>query len=257
MNYGLYIAASGMSANMARQDVLSNNLANVDTTGFKADLLAIRQRHAARVEDGLGRLPSNLLLERLGAGVQPTATRIDVSPAALEATNRPLDLGIDGEGFFVVRAGPGNEGLRLTRDGRLAISSQGQLVSSSSGRAVLDVNDQAISVNPALALEIRPDGRVVQAGGEVARLAVVNVPEADRLVKAGDGLLAGEGSVLSARTPARGSVRQGFLEGSSVNPISAMIAVTGATRAVESNATVIGYINESLGRAIGTLGRVS
>ncbi|MFG0252977.1 MAG: flagellar basal body protein, partial [Phycisphaerales bacterium JB038] len=69
MNYGLYTSATGVLAGMYRQDVLANNLANVNTTGFKQDFVTFKQRDPARLEDGLLHLDSNQMLEQLGAGV--------------------------------------------------------------------------------------------------------------------------------------------------------------------------------------------
>lgn len=253
MNYGMYISASSMSAQMARQDVISNNLANVNTTAFKPDMLGIRQRDAATREDGLS-LPSNALLERLGAGVMPMATRVDIGSAPLERTEGPLDLGIEGEGFFVVRAG--NE-LRLTRDGRMAVSTDGILVTAAEGRPVLGTNDEAISIDPGATITIDATGRILQNDAEVGRIALVTVSEPDRLVKQGNGLFGpGPGQSLDRR-PANGRVSQGMLEMSGTDAISAMMAVTSASRAVDSASTIIGYFNEMMGRAINTLGRVS
>ena len=71
MNYGMQISASGALSGLYRMDVFSNNLANINTTGFMPDVPVIRQRDAAAREDGLGAMPSNELVERLGAGVMP------------------------------------------------------------------------------------------------------------------------------------------------------------------------------------------
>lgn len=257
MNYGMYIAASGMSAQMARQDVLSNNLANVGTTGFKPDILAIRGREPARIEDRLPTLPSNALLERLGGGVMPTPTRVNLSQAPLERTGRPLDLGIEGEGFLVVRAGPGAEGIRYTRDGRLALAPDGTLVTASEGNPVLGLNDETIQIDPRQPLRIDADGSVRQGDTEVGRLALVSPAEPDRLIKAGNGQLRPAPGSSAERSAATGRVLQEHLESSGTNSINAMIAVTSASRAVDSNATIIGYINEMMGRAINTLGKVN
>lgn len=258
MNYGMYISASGMSASMARQDVIANNLANVNTTAFKPDFLALRQRDPVRVEDHLPFMPSSRLLERLGAGVMPSATRIDASPAALEKTGGQLDLGIEGEGFLVVRAAPGPEGLRLTRDGRLALSPDGRLVTAGQGAAVLDTADQPIRLDHAKQVEIRAGGEVVQDGQSVAQLQLASVPDPSRLIKAGAGLLRApdSGGGLDRR-PAKGRFAQGSLESSGVDAVKAMMEVTGASRAVEANSQMIGYINETMGRAINSLGRVT
>jgi flagellar basal-body rod protein FlgF len=257
MNYGLYIASSGMSAQMARQDVLSNNLANVSTVGFKPDVLALRQREAARAEDGLGSMPSNELLERLGGGVMPFRSRISTAQAPLERTGNPLDVGVEGEGFLLVRAGDGADGIRVTRDGRMAVNGAGELIAASSGMPILGTNDRPIRVDPTQEVTIDADGAVRQGGAAVGRLALVGVAGAERLVKAGDGLLRAPAGEPLRRLESSGRIVQGFVESSGVNAVNAMMAVTSASRAVESNATIIGYINEMMGRAINTFARVA
>lgn len=117
MNYGLQISASGVLTSMYRQDVLANNLANMSTVGYKPDVPTTMLRDPARIEDDLGFMPSNDLIERLGAGVLSAPNRVSFAQGALETTNRPMDLAIEGDGFFVVRndsgGGPGSQILSL------------------------------------------------------------------------------------------------------------------------------------------------
>lgn len=257
MNYGLYISASALSTTMAKQDVLANNLANVATAGFKPDQFAARQRDVVRVEDGLPFMDSNALLERLGAGVMPVPTSVDVTPAALESTNRPLDVAIEGEGFFVVRAGPGTDGLRLTRDGRFAIGPDGTLVTANEGRPVLDDRNFTITVRNDAPIRFDADGSIVQDGETVGRLNVVLPPDSRSLVKVGANLMRLPRGEANALRDAGGVVRQGMVESSGVDAIRAMLGVTNASRAAEGLTTMIGYYNELMGRAINSLARVA
>lgn len=257
MNYGLYISASSMSVNMARQDVMANNLANVNTSGFKPDVLAIRQRDPVRVEDRLTSMPSNALLERLGAGVMPMPTSVDVSQGALQKTGRPLDVALEGEGFFVVRAESGPDGLRVTRDGRLAIASDGTIVTATEGRPVLGVDNGSLQVNPSQPVEIGHDGTVAQAGQVLGQLQVAVVPNPQNLVKVGANLMKGPAGEPLSMSPSTAVVQQGFVESSGVNPITTMMGVTNASRAAQSSARMMGYINELMGAAVNRLGRVN
>ncbi len=257
MNYGLYISASGLSVQLARQDALSNNLANVSTTAFKPDVFAVRERLAARQEDGLSSLPSNAMLERLGAGVMPVAMRLRLAQGALERTGQPLDVGIEGEGFFVVREGEGVEGLRLTRDGRMTLGAGGRLISATSGHPFLDANDQEITVDPTKPVHITPSGVIKQDGTEVGQLALATVREPERLQKAGDGLLKTPRGTPLSRLPATGRIMQEFLEASATDPITTMNDISAAGRAAGNATTVISHINEMMGRAIAGLGRVT
>jgi len=257
MNYGLYVSASGLSTTIARQDVLANNLANVATTGFKPDQFAVRQRDVVRAEDGLPSMPSNELLERLGAGVMPVPTSVDVTPAAMESTDRALDVAIEGEGFLLVRAEPGRDGLRLTRDGRMAIRPDGTLVTASEGRPVLGSNDLPITVRRDTPIRIDAEGRVIQDGDEVGRLRVVTPPDPRTLVKVGGNLLRLPRGERGPLRDATGLVRQGMVEASGVDAIRAMMGVTNASRGAESLTVMIGYYNELMGRAINSFARVA
>lgn len=257
MQYGMYLAASSVSANMARQDVIANNLANVSTVGFKPDALDLRFRQSARAEDHVPQLPSNLLLERLGGGVLPMATRVDASQGPLQATSNPLDVAIEGDGFFVTRSGPGgDEAVRLTRDGRLTIRADGTLVTASGGYPLLSSSGSPVTVNPKLGqpIEIRPDGSVVQGGTEVGRFQVASVADASRLQKDGDNLLRTGGQEI---TESQAQIRQGHVELSGVDAIRAMMGVTNASNAAQSGLGMISYYSDMMSRAIQALGRVS
>ena len=146
MNYAACISASGAIAALNRQDVLSNNLANVGTVGFKPDIPLARQRAAERREDGRFELPANEMLERLKSGVMIVPNAVDFTQGTLESTGNPLDLAIQGEGFFAVREStPSGEAVRLTRDGRFTQNSDGVLVTTT-GLPVLDDSDRPISI---------------------------------------------------------------------------------------------------------------
>lgn len=255
MNYGLYISASGLSTQMAKQDALSNNLANVNTTAFKPDIFAVRERLAARQEDGLGSLPSNEMLERLGGGVMPVAMRLNLTQADLEHTGRPLDVAIEGEGFFLVQAGEGD--VRFTRDGRFTLGARGTLLSATSGFEVLDTGGSPIKLDPTAAVHIRPSGSIVQNGAEVAQLALVTVADPTSLQKAGEGTLRSPQGASAEQLPAIGRIKQEFVESSGSDPIMTLNAITGAGRAVTDATSVISYINGMMDRAISGLGRVS
>lgn len=259
MIYGMYLSASASLTQMARQDVASNNLANVDTVGFKPDSFLIRQRDTVRKEDGLFHLDSNAMLERLGGGVMPLPTRVDTSPAALRETGDEFDIAMEGPGFFGVRYGDGPDSLRLTRDGRMTLNAQGTLVRATDGSPMLSAGGGSIRLDPTLPMAIDADGTIRQAGEPVAQLMVVDAPR-NALLKAGDNLLRLDGGTDAAErmlTPARGSVRQHFVETSGVDPIKAIMAVNNAANAAQSNLRMIGLFNDIMDRAINRLGRVA
>lgn len=264
MNYGLYLSASGVLTNLYRMDVASNNLANLETTGFKPIVATLRQRDAARIEDGLVGMASNAMLEKLGAGVMLMPNAVSMTPGAPERTGRELDVAIDGPGFFVLRAGEttGNatdsvSNLRMSRDGRLTLDSQGRLVQASSGLAVLGIDDRPIVVPGAGRVNIDPSGRVSQNNQEIGRLQIATISDPTRLRPVGDGLFAGPPLAMARRQPAAGSLVQSTLERSAVDPVRAMLDVAAAERAVGSNTRLIQFHDQILDRAINTFGRVA
>ncbi len=253
MNYGLYLAASGVRTQIARQDVISNNLANVNTVGYKPDVFMVRQRDAVRIEDNLPFVDSQRMLEKLGGGVMPLPTRVQFSPGPLQETGTPLDVAIEGDGFLMVQTG---DGARLTRDGRMTAGADGRLRTIATGALVLDSNGRTITVDMGQPVQIDRSGAVSQGGREVARLGFTGVADLRALRKVGDNMLAPADGSAIARRPATGSVVQGMIEGSGVDAVRAMIDVTSASNAAQSGLSTISTINEMMTRAIG-LGRIS
>lgn len=257
MNYGVYLSTSGVLTSMYRQDVLANNLANMDTVGFKPEIAATRQRDAARIEDNLN-LPSNRLLERLGAGVLMAPNRVNFGQGGLRRTEEPLDVAVLGEGFLRVQAEPRGQSDRvyLTRDGRLTTDTNGRLVTQGDGYAVLDITGAPIVLNPGAKPEIRADGTVLQYGAPVAQIALHQPADPDAMRKIGYGLFQTTPSAL-ATGRAKGQIRQGHVEDSSVDEVRTLMALQSAAREVDANIAMIQQQDRMMDRAINTLGRLS
>ncbi len=258
MYYGIQLAASGALTNLYKTDVFANNLANLNTAGFKPDLAYARQRDVARVEDGLWGVPSNELLEKLGAGVHMAPNAIDFTQGDLMTTSNELDLAVRGEGFFVLRnaADGANAGVQLTRDGRFTRDASGRLVSATTGLPATSVRNRPIVLDPSLPVEIDNQGRVTQAGAEVDRIQLISIEDRELLKKAGKGAFSIPSAALGQSVPATGLIEQGMLEGSAVDPISAMMAVQSAARSVGTNISMISYQDRMMERAINTFARV-
>lgn len=259
MNYGLYLSAGGALTGIHRLDVAANNLANVNTTGFKTDFAAVMQRDPERIESGALNLPSNRLLERLGGGVLSAPTRTDFAPAAPIETRNPLDVALLGEGFFVVDSGggAGDARLRFTRDGRFALNADGALVTASGGLAVLDDAGDAITLEPAQPATIDDRGQIHQGGQVVAQLGVTAPADPDALRKLGDNLYGFAPGRSATRRAVEARLKSGAIESSGVDPIRGMLAVTNASGAVQSNTRMIQIQDEMMARAINTFGRIS
>jgi flagellar basal-body rod protein FlgF len=225
MDRMIYLSMSGAKATMQRQDTLANNLANVSTPGFRAELQAFR---AVPVE-GSGASTRVYSLE--------TTTGYDASPGPITATGRNLDVAAQGNAWFTVQALDGTEA--YTRGGSLEVTSDGTLTTRS-GLPVLS-DGGPLQVQPNTAVSIGADGTVSAKTidgktSAVGKLKLVT-PDAP-LTRGEDGLFrAANGDNLSADDTAR--VQDGALEGSNVSPVEAMVAMIGAARQFEAQMKMI------------------
>lgn len=258
MSHGLQISASGMMSAMYRQDVFTNNLANMDTVGFKPDVPSFRYREAVTQEDGVGYLPSNELLERLGGGTMLNPNRVSFAQGNTRASGNALDLAIEGEGFFAVKKADekGNEQTMLTRDGRFVRDPMGRLAMGSTGLPVLDANGNPIQLPLNGTVQIAGDGRVMSGGGEIAQLKFVNVADKSALRKEGNSLFKVSNDALGTATGGTGNIRQFAVEDSGVDEITALMQMQGASREVDANVALIQQHDKLMERAIAGLGRV-
>jgi len=219
MDRMIYLSMSGAKATMQRQDTLANNLANVSTPGFRAELQAFR---AVPVQ-GSGASTRVYALE--------TTTGYDASAGAITATGRNLDVAVTGSSWLSVQALDGTEA--YTRGGSFDVSNDGTLVTRS-GLPVLG-DGGPIQIPPNSAVSIGGDGTVSAKGTDgkttaVGRLKLVT-PEAP-LTRGVDGLFRAPDGDLPADTNAR--VQDGALEGSNVSPVETMVAMISAARQFEA-----------------------
>lgn len=259
MSYGLYTAASGMMVNMYRMDVIGNNLANANTTGFKPDVAAFHWREPARVEAGLTSIAPKKMLERLGGGVGLSPNITNFKAGGLEETGNPLDVAIQGNGFFKFATGKGEgaERMRFGRDGRFTVSGDGYLVHAGSGMRVLDVGNNPIQMRPTGHVVIHPDGTIEQAGEQIGTLGVVIPPDLKQLRKAGENMFTLDNVSQKSLRSANASVKNGWLESSGVDSMSMMMELTSASNAISANARMLQMHDELMNSAINRLGRVA
>lgn len=257
MNNGMQLSLSGVLTSLHRQDVATNNLANINTVGFKPQLAMTRQRDNVRAEDGVWSMPSDAMLERLGAGVLLEPSRTAFKQGPIMTTGQPFDVAIEGDGFLVVRdASDGAaDRVRLSRDGRLTRNASGILVQASTGLPVLDAQNRQIRI-PDGSFAIDDQGVIRQGGDLIATLAFVDVANRDNLIRQGNGLYLADANDMAGRVNATGRLRQGAVEGSAVDEINALMDVTSAARDVTANLGMVQYQDRLLERAINGLGRV-
>jgi len=259
MNYGLYLSAAGTLTSMHRMDVIANNLANVNTNGFKADLVHTRARLAARVEDPSSPDAGRHLLESLGGGQLIDDTSVQLRQGSILTTGDDLDLAIEGEGFFLVSGprGGNRDDMQLSRDGRLTLDRTGMLVLASNGRAILDDGGSPIRVASNAKVTILPGGEIIQNGETIATIGLVKPAAESRLVKTGDNLLAFSRGEFEAASRGEGHILQGAIESSAVDPVMELNKLISASKAVQSNIRMMQYHDQLMGHAINTFGRVA
>ena len=253
---GLYTGASGMLAEMARTDVISNNMANVNTTAFKKDRTIFRafpEMNIHRIHDpvpaGLDKVVDpRPFIGMMGTGVMLDEVNTDFNQGHLITTSNPLDLAIRGEGFFQVQT---PEGIRYTRDGSFSLSSNGYLVTKQ-GYYVLGENGplQLLQTGD---ITISQQGEVFVNDEYIDRLNIVTFADLNQLQKQGDNLYFTD----AVPEPLQDAdVVQGALEGSNISIVAEMVDLISAFRAYEANQKVIQTHDTTLDRAINDVGRI-
>ena len=233
MPYGLYISAEGAQVQSQRLEIIANNLANVDTVGFKRELSIMQSRASEAVEQGSVAAGSGSI-EEVGGGVRMRETKTDFSPGPLKRTKTPTDVAIEGEGFFTVRKG---QETLLTRSGNFRMTNGGELVTQQ-GYPVLSDSNTPVSIAPDSGpWEINSSGAMVQ-GTSVQNLAIVKPKSLGDLAKAGENLFRPLAAVQPV-APAERSVASGNLEMSAVQPTTEMTAMIEASRLLEANVNVL------------------
>lgn len=255
----LHSASTGLSALSTQLDVIANNLANVNTAGFKAsrvnfqDLL-YQERAQPGVENANGdQRPTGLYV---GLGTKISGTQLDFSEGAPEPTQRALDLYIEGDGFFQVRVEDDlGGGIAYTRAGNFVSNSEGQIVlASSEGRVLLP---EIAIPEGASGITISKDGTVsvIEAGAvEPTELGVIELAafiNPAGLRQIGENLYlesaaSGPPAIGEPLTGGRGGILQGFLEGSNVDSVTELVSLIKTQRAFEMNSQVIQAANETL-----------
>jgi flagellar basal-body rod protein FlgG len=254
MMKGLYTAATGMKVQQTNVDVIANNLANVNTAGFKRtqanfqDLLYVVLKEPGALSQNGFATPSGV---QIGSGAELTSTTKVFTPGVIEQTGRSLDLAIMGEGFFTVELPNGQKA--YTRDGGLAIDGNGALTTSQGFRIEPSITvPNTASKN----LAIAPDGTVTMVNSDgttsqVGQLTITRFPN-DAGLRAGGGNLMYETASSGAPTQVTpgvdgtGTLGQSMLERSNVDVVGELVNLITAQRAYEINSKAIKAGDEML-----------
>jgi flagellar basal-body rod protein FlgF/flagellar basal-body rod protein FlgG len=243
MPYGLYLSAAGADVQRQRLEVLSNNLANVNTTGFKRELAVFQARAAEAIEQGTAH-PGSRGINDLGGGVYLRETQTDFSQGLMQMTSNQTDLALEGEGFFQVSD---ESGPLLTRAGDFTLDATGRLVTQT-GRLVLSEAGGPVVLDRRYPIEVTQHGVVRQNDTEVP-LAVVKPNSPADLVKVGENLFRPLDTVRPV-PPAQRQVRQNMLERSTVRPTLEMVQLIETSRAYETNIRMIQHQDELSGQLL-------
>lgn len=255
MIYGLWHSATGVMTASHQVDVIANNLANAETSGFKRQLATFRERAPEAIEDPQG-AGGDRFFDGLGGGRLLSPSAFDTSAGTLESTGRNLDLAVNGSGYFLVRDGQGQS--RLTRNGNFSVDRDGTLVLSSDRTVkVLDRLQQPIQINedvPGHHLQVNRDGTLQVGDLSIGQIGLFNVADESTLRPVGGTLLKAPPSMALA--PGTGEIEAGYLERSNVDPAVELTRLMEAQRTLEANANMIRYQDQTLGRLVNDIGKV-
>jgi len=235
MENALLVGLSRQTVLERQLNIIANNIANVNTNGYKADqsLFEEHLNSGAHEDNFVGR-------DRRVSYVQDRGTYKDLSQGPSQQTSNPLDVAVDGDGFLVVQSQGGE---RYTRDGNLHLNSQGQLVTAA-GDAVLGTSGPIVFQPTDHDINISPDGTVTVIEGASrtdsirGKLRLASFTDAQKLLKEGYNLYAA-GDAGVAQADAKSTFRQGYVEKSNVNAVSEMGRMVEVMRTYQQVANIL------------------
>ena len=248
---GLYTAGTGMLLQRRRMETITNNITNAETTGYKKEYNVAHsfdEVFARRINDTRPRTSAGPGVGPLNLGTQVDHLFTDFTQGSLEVTDRPTDLALIGDGFFVVQTADGE---RYTKTGHFYLNDGGFLVDGE-GNPLLG-NNGPIYVG-GLHFAVDSSGNVFTEDGYVDTIRVVSFADNETLRKQGSNLFFSTEPPLAAANPY--TIQQGFLEMSNVDIGREMVDMIAMYRAYETNQRMITMIDETVGRAVNEIGRL-
>ena len=243
MDNAIYVGLSRQIILQRELDITANNLANVDTTGFKFESMLSTQDPTTVRTSGKG--PPLTF-------ASPDGVARDYTQGALTQTGSPLDVGIDGKGFFQIATASGP---RYTRDGRFMLDPTGKLVTKDGDAVEGDGGDIVLDPKKGQ-VTISENGSISQSGQIVGKLSTVTFDSLSALSKDGSNLYRND-SNLTAQPTTTTSLRQGMLEVSNVQPVSQITRLIEINRAYEAISTMMSSTASLANSAIQRLGAVT
>jgi flagellar basal-body rod protein FlgF len=239
---GIYTSASGMLPRMLKQEIFSNNMANVNTTGFKSDDVFMQVLDNASEDLTLTGEPWE----------KPMVDGIytEFEQGSLERTDGNKDVALEGSGFFAIET---ESGEKYTRAGNFSVSAQGILIDGHGNPVLSDSGPIPVIGND---IAIDADGNISVDGANIAKLKVIDFDKPYKLTKTDGGYFAPATSDIVPKAALDCKVRQGYLEKSNVNVIGVMVDMLASFRAYEAGQKAIQSQDETLEKAVTELGRI-
>jgi flagellar basal-body rod protein FlgG len=245
MYKGIYIAMTGAVLRSQELDSVANNLANVNTTGYKKTSFSSR---LYPLLEGISQKRQEAVYPDARAMTYFGAYNIDTSEGSIKTTGNPLDLAVKGEGFFAVES---KGKTYYTRNGSFSMDKEGFLVTGS-GQRVLDTANKPIRIvgeNINIAnINIAPDGNIYVNGNVLSKIKLVNL---NNIQHVGDSLFSGNEAGAS-----KGEILQGSIEMSNVNPVQEMVGIISALRQYETAQKVIKSFEDLSQRTVSEIAKV-
>lgn len=255
---GLYTAYTGLLNEQNRMDIMTNNLANASTVGFKKEGSTSQSFNdvlTVKIKDASVGLNNVQPIGVKNPGVKIGENYTDYTQGSFRITNNTYDLALSGNGFFAIEFTnkAGETSTKYTRAGQFTLNKDGYLVTQE-GDYVLDTQNRRIQLNTLLDSAISTDGTIAQNGQNVAQIQVVDFANYDYLEKYGETYfqpLEGAEIITSDAT-----INSGYLEMSNVQIVSEMVNMIAITRAYESNQKIVQTYDSTLEIAANQLGRI-
>lgn len=261
MHESIYIAASAGIKQARKMEMIAQNLANVNNTGYKKDALVFKEMMPPFPPDSGLDAGKNILLSpdksnKNVSYVGITDQYTDFSTGGIKKTGGVLDIALDGEGFFKVQT---PDGPRYTRNGNFRLNTAKQLVNQN-GNQVLDRNDTPVVIDAPGKISIDGEGSISVGNGlantTITNIKLVNFENKKFLEKVGDGLYRNKGLPEEELEAIDIKTRQGFLESSNVTSVEEMTEMVGTLRIFESYQKIIQSIDSMNDQSVNTIGRV-
>jgi flagellar basal-body rod protein FlgF len=243
MIQGIYLASMGMTPLMDKQDQIANNLANINTTGFKQGNTFIKSFQRYLANDQRQPFANN--------EIKTDQAYIDYSAGTMVKTESKLDVYIQGNGFLTVMT---PNGIRYTRNGNLSMDSEGFIVTGDGSKVM--GKEGYIKIDKRYPVLISESGEVLQEGMSKGMLRISDFAQPYKLLREGNSYFKPQALEGSVGLSANFSIKQGFLEASNVNTIQNMVSMISAYRNFEADQKALYAQDETLDRAVNQVGKL-